>query len=1208
MAFQTLQASGDKLAALFSSEDSAANVTLQFHAPRAPRGAALLKAPAKSPAASLPAEATGANPGITFAGTCHLFRLYQGGYQAVNPPGGTGEDGSVGIVVMGTGEGDRQRILCYDKAKAQVMAVTISGELDVIPQPGLYLSLKDDQGVVWSLRFKSQEDLFNATRAIALARTTAWTAADMPTLVRQDALVGGDGTRQLTVGDSATIRYEAWLESPVGRGILGDPVPGDAVEADFTLGDAAVIAAWEEGVLGMCEGGVRWLIAPPHLAYGDEGLEEAGIPPAAVLIMRLHVDSVREGHTPLPPPPDAEGQGAVTIATAIKSLRPPSESGGEDDDEWGEEPVGGAEVVPGSAGAGGGDGVVELGSSCVEPEVGGVERGVGVCEGQNLTDDGHELSGDMQERISKPEEHGGMRNPMGASMRLPPNHVDYPAGHMRWGGEAGAGGDGVVYNGGGGYAFSPGVAWAGVSGASPVMDALAAQRRGQEELEGVIREVRGGVEEVRGKVTRLLEQGERKSAGAAELLMGQVLVDSIQKLVNDNAALRSDAVQLREKVQEGVYVTQQLQEEKRRLEQVVEEHTSQAKASAGGEGAEALKLQIARLQAQGDTTRSEMARLGQEVAAHERDKEAALADARELKLRCNAAEVEQAAAQERAEEAEAARAHGEAERKKLRAQLQEERRRWQEELEEERAGVDRNMKELRDTIRRLRVEGAGASQAELDELQAKLEGQAAATAAELQEALDAKAAALLEAEEAAATAQGEARAREREAIEEAAAEAARSREAVAALEAELGRMREAVDDKDRALAAAREEGEAGIAAAAAAAKLRIEKVKEAAKAQVPKKVKEVASAVYFQLEACLGQAAGRQSDGWPKEEILEMVLATLKAATLEVVGGESDAAGPTEDHARDASQAEHAHALRPPAAEENAQDAPAKGAGVPTEEGPKAGVGDGAEAPQMQLEDDDQVGKQSSAAMHGAEAALQGEEDEDSVVVEEAANGMADGSLAEDAVRPAGAAEGCSICPDQEEAKGSEEAGQQDPQADETDSMRERARTPPSEAERAPQTLQHDITRQVQTPAPAEDASDKSKASALFGEDEETEGTALFSGGGGVGNSAARVSKGRRKSALFEDDEEELVRSGGGGAGIGRARKTPSALFGDDDDDDEAAGLFQKGNRKNKGEEKGGGLFGEDDGGGELVVRQREDAKVQGAGGAGTGKQKKKKR
>jgi len=41
----------------------------------------------------------------------------------------------------------------------------------------------------------------------------------------------------------------------------------------------------------------------------------------------------------------------------------------------------------------------------------------------------------------------------------------------------------------------------------------------------------------------------------------------------------------------------------------------------------------------------------------------------------------------------------------------------QEELEEARAGVDRNIKELRDCVRRLRVEGAGAAEAELAELQ-----------------------------------------------------------------------------------------------------------------------------------------------------------------------------------------------------------------------------------------------------------------------------------------------------------------------------------------------------------------------------------------------------------------------------------------------------------------------------------------------------------
>jgi hypothetical protein len=35
--------------------------------------------------------------------------------------------------------------------------------------------------------------------------------------------------------------------------------------------------------------------------------------------------------------------------------------------------------------------------------------------------------------------------------------------------------------------------------------------------------------------------------------MGQVLVESVQKLVSDNESLRFDAISLREKVQERVY-------------------------------------------------------------------------------------------------------------------------------------------------------------------------------------------------------------------------------------------------------------------------------------------------------------------------------------------------------------------------------------------------------------------------------------------------------------------------------------------------------------------------------------------------------------------------------------------------------------------------------------------------------------------------------
>jgi hypothetical protein len=43
-------------------------------------------------------------------------------------------------------------------------------------------------------------------------------------------------------------------------------------------------------------------------------------------------------------------------------------------------------------------------------------------------------------------------------------------------------------------------------GSGYVLETLAAGRKGQEELAGAVREVRGGVEEVRNKVDRLLER------------------------------------------------------------------------------------------------------------------------------------------------------------------------------------------------------------------------------------------------------------------------------------------------------------------------------------------------------------------------------------------------------------------------------------------------------------------------------------------------------------------------------------------------------------------------------------------------------------------------------------------------------------------------------------------------------------------------------
>ena len=55
----------------------------------------------------------------------------------------------------------------------------------------------------------------------------------------------------------------------------------------FKVGDSRLIKGWNEGMLGMKEGGTRMLIIPPHLGYGQNPPPGSGIPSDGNLVFEI---------------------------------------------------------------------------------------------------------------------------------------------------------------------------------------------------------------------------------------------------------------------------------------------------------------------------------------------------------------------------------------------------------------------------------------------------------------------------------------------------------------------------------------------------------------------------------------------------------------------------------------------------------------------------------------------------------------------------------------------------------------------------------------------------------------------------------------------------------------------------------------------------------------------------------------------------------
>lgn len=123
--------------------------------------------------------------------------------------------------------------------------------------------------------------------------TTQTSLTTMPTenvdqLQITDETVGTGATA--TAGDSVTVQYVGSLtngtvfDASANRGTAG---------FTFNLGAGQVIKGWDQGIVGMKEGGKRKLVIPASLAYGDQAIGNV-IPANSTLVFEVELVKVQK--------------------------------------------------------------------------------------------------------------------------------------------------------------------------------------------------------------------------------------------------------------------------------------------------------------------------------------------------------------------------------------------------------------------------------------------------------------------------------------------------------------------------------------------------------------------------------------------------------------------------------------------------------------------------------------------------------------------------------------------------------------------------------------------------------------------------------------------------------------------------------------------------------------------------------------------------
>ena len=124
--------------------------------------------------------------------------------------------------------------------------------------------------------------------------TNTQTASTMPIesvteLLVKDEVVGTGIVAE--AGNSVTVNYIGALTN----GTIFDASANRGSDGfTFNLGAGQVIKGWDQGIVGMKEGGKRILVIPASLAYGDQAVGGGVIPANSTLIFEVELLKVQK--------------------------------------------------------------------------------------------------------------------------------------------------------------------------------------------------------------------------------------------------------------------------------------------------------------------------------------------------------------------------------------------------------------------------------------------------------------------------------------------------------------------------------------------------------------------------------------------------------------------------------------------------------------------------------------------------------------------------------------------------------------------------------------------------------------------------------------------------------------------------------------------------------------------------------------------------